>query len=120
MIRKRLIFWIKRFDLPNITAVCVLIFLLVWLQTELLIEPRFPLFGGWKTFFTIGYGLPLSDFLFTSEGKRFLNISFGSPILDLVTEKLIVQVNIIHFQLSVFTSISLVFLCLRMMWNQIN
>ncbi|CAL9240870.1 unnamed protein product [Arabidopsis halleri] len=61
-------------------------------KTELLIEPRFPLFGGWKTFFTIGYGLPLSDFLFASEGKRFLNISFGSPILDLVTEKLIVQV----------------------------
>jgi oligosaccharyltransferase complex subunit alpha (ribophorin I) len=50
------------------------------------------LFGGWKTFFTIGYGLPLSDFLFASEGKRFLDISFGSPMLDLVTDKLIVQV----------------------------
>ncbi|XP_010416555.1 PREDICTED: dolichyl-diphosphooligosaccharide--protein glycosyltransferase subunit 1A [Camelina sativa] len=61
-------------------------------KTELLIEPRFPLFGGWKTFFTIGYGLPLSDFLFASEGKRFVNISFGSPMIDLVTEKLIVQV----------------------------
>lgn len=61
-------------------------------KTEVLIEPRFPLFGGWKTFFTIGYGLPLSDFLFASEGKRFLDISFGSPMLDLVTEKLIVQV----------------------------
>ncbi|EOA34031.1 hypothetical protein CARUB_v10021529mg [Capsella rubella] len=61
-------------------------------KTELLIEPRFPLFGGWKTFFTIGYGLPLSDFLFASEGKRFVNISFGSPIIDLVTEKLIVQI----------------------------
>ncbi|KFK42059.1 hypothetical protein AALP_AA2G206100 [Arabis alpina] len=61
-------------------------------KTELLIEPRFPLFGGWRTFFTIGYGLPLRDFLFASEGKRFLNISFGSPMIDLVTEKLIVQV----------------------------
>ncbi|KAH0876031.1 hypothetical protein HID58_073393 [Brassica napus] len=61
-------------------------------KTELLIEPRFPLFGGWKTFFTIGYGLPLGDFLFASEGKRFLDISFGSPMIDLVTEKLIVQV----------------------------
>ncbi|KAL1190034.1 Dolichyl-diphosphooligosaccharide--protein glycosyltransferase subunit 1A [Cardamine amara subsp. amara] len=38
-------------------------------KTDLLIEPRFPLFG-----------------------KRFLNISFGSPMIDLVTEKLIVQV----------------------------
>lgn len=95
--------------------------MLVWLQTELLIEPRFPLFGGWKTFFTIGYGLPLTDFLFASEGKRFLNISFGSPILDLVTEKLIVQVGLIHFQLiSVFTFLSLIFFSFRMMWNQIN
>jgi oligosaccharyltransferase complex subunit alpha (ribophorin I) len=90
-------------------------------KTELLIEPRFPLFGGWKTFFTIGYGLPLTDFLFASEGKRFLNISFGSPILDLVTEKLIVQVGLIHFQLiSVFTFLSLIFFSFRMMWNQIN
>lgn len=85
------------------------------MQTELLIEPRFPLFGGWKTFFTIGYGLPLGDFLFASEGKRFLDISFGSPMIDLVTEKLIVQVGIIHFELVVFTFLSLIFLRLEMM-----
>lgn len=61
-------------------------------RTELQIEPRYPLFGGWKTFFTIGYGLPLKDYLFQSEGKRFLNISFGSPMNDLVVDELTVKV----------------------------
>ncbi|KAJ4702321.1 Dolichyl-diphosphooligosaccharide--protein glycosyltransferase subunit 1 [Melia azedarach] len=61
-------------------------------KTELLIEPRFPLFGGWKTTFTIGYGLPLKDFLFQSEGKRFINITFGSPMNELVIDNLIVKV----------------------------
>lgn len=62
------------------------------MQTLLDIEPRYPMFGGWKASFTIGYGLPLHDFLFQSEGKRFLNISFGSPIFDLVIDNLIVKV----------------------------
>lgn len=63
------------------------------LQTELVIEPRYPMFGGWKTTFTIGYGLPLEDFLFESEGKLFLNISFGSPVNDLIIDYLIVKVG---------------------------
>jgi len=56
------------------------------------IEPRFPLFGGWQTTFTVGYGLPLEDFVFYSDGKRFLNITFGSPIEEILIEKLIVKV----------------------------
>ncbi|PON33097.1 Ribophorin I [Parasponia andersonii] len=61
-------------------------------KTELEIEPRYPLFGGWRTSFTIGYGLPLQDFLFQSKGKRFLNFTFGSPINDVVIDTLIVKV----------------------------
>ncbi|CAA6663139.1 unnamed protein product [Spirodela intermedia] len=61
-------------------------------KTELVIEPRYPMFGGWKTSFTIGYGLPLKDFLFQSEGRRLLNISFGCPIEDVVVDDLIVKV----------------------------
>ncbi|KAJ8762405.1 hypothetical protein K2173_007565 [Erythroxylum novogranatense] len=61
-------------------------------KTELLIEPRYPMFGGWRTAFTIGYGLPLQDFLFQSEGKRYLNITFGSPINELVIDNLTVKV----------------------------
>ncbi|KAF2310286.1 hypothetical protein GH714_007588 [Hevea brasiliensis] len=59
---------------------------------ELLIEPRYPMFGGWRTAFIIGYSLPLQDFLFELEGKRFLNISFASPINDLVIDNLVVKV----------------------------
>lgn len=49
--------------------------------------------GGWRTKFTIGYGLPLKDFLFQSDGKRFLNITFGSPMNELVIDNLIVKVG---------------------------
>ncbi|KAK7310661.1 hypothetical protein RJT34_08297 [Clitoria ternatea] len=61
-------------------------------KTVLEFEPRYPIFGGWKTAFTIGYSLPLRDFLFGSDGKRFLNISFGAPINELVIDTLIVKV----------------------------
>ncbi|XP_015884116.1 dolichyl-diphosphooligosaccharide--protein glycosyltransferase subunit 1A [Ziziphus jujuba] len=61
-------------------------------KTELEIEPRYPMFGGWKTAFTIGYGLPLHDFLFESEGKRLLNFSFGCPMNEVVIDTLIVKV----------------------------
>lgn len=62
------------------------------MQTELEIEPRYPLLGGWKTFFTFGYGLPLKDYLFATQGKRFVNISFGSPINELLVDELVVKV----------------------------
>ncbi|XP_020599382.1 dolichyl-diphosphooligosaccharide--protein glycosyltransferase subunit 1A isoform X2 [Phalaenopsis equestris] len=61
-------------------------------KTQLEIEPRFPIFGGWRTSFTIGYGLPLQDFLFISEGNRFLNITFGCPMDEVVIDNLIVKV----------------------------
>ncbi|CAL9028457.1 unnamed protein product [Prunus brigantina] len=61
-------------------------------KTELEIEPRYPMFGGWRTAFTIGYGLPLHEFLFESDGKRFINISFGCPINEVVIDTLIVKV----------------------------
>ncbi|VFQ70903.1 unnamed protein product [Cuscuta campestris] len=62
------------------------------IKTLLEIEPRYPMFGGWKTSFTIGYGLPLQDFLFYSDGGRFLNITFGSPINEVVIDNLVVKV----------------------------
>lgn len=51
------------------------------------------MFGGWKTTFTIGYGLPLEDFLFSVDGKRALNFTFGSPMKDLVIDNLLMKVN---------------------------
>ncbi|KAJ9175528.1 hypothetical protein P3X46_014076 [Hevea brasiliensis] len=62
-------------------------------KSELEIEPRYPLFGGWKATFVIGYGLPLQDFLFeSSDGKRYLNFSFGCPLAETVVDKLTIKV----------------------------
>ncbi|KAK9928458.1 hypothetical protein M0R45_025592 [Rubus argutus] len=62
------------------------------MKTELEIEPRYPVIGGWKTAFTIGYGLPLHDFVFQSDGKRLIDISFGCPMNEVVINTLIVKV----------------------------
>ncbi|KAL6980346.1 Dolichyl-diphosphooligosaccharide--protein glycosyltransferase subunit 1B [Sarracenia purpurea var. burkii] len=65
-------------------------------KSELEIEPRYPLFGGWKATFVIGYGLPLQDFLFeSSDGRRYLNFSFGCPLAETVVDKLTIKVGIV-------------------------
>lgn len=74
------------------------------MQTELEIEPRYPLIGGWKTAFTIGYGLPLHDFLFQSDGKRFIDINFGCPMNDVVINTLIVKVGNVAVFLVLYSS----------------
>lgn len=62
-------------------------------KSDLEIEPRYPLFGGWKATFVIGYGLPLQDFLFeSSDGRRYLNFSFGCPLAETVVDKLTIKV----------------------------
>ncbi|XP_072972760.1 dolichyl-diphosphooligosaccharide--protein glycosyltransferase subunit 1B [Typha angustifolia] len=62
-------------------------------KSELEIEPRYPLFGGWQATFVIGYGLPLQDFLFESDdGQRYLNFSFGCPLLETVVDDLTIKV----------------------------
>lgn len=62
-------------------------------RSELEIEPRYPLFGGWKATFVIGYGLPLQDFLFESpDGRRYLNFTFGCPLVETVVDKLTLKV----------------------------
>ncbi|KAF7147081.1 hypothetical protein RHSIM_Rhsim03G0119400 [Rhododendron simsii] len=62
-------------------------------KSELEIEPRYPLFGGWKATFVIGYGLPLQDFLFeSSDGRRYLNFTFGCPLAETVVDKLTIKV----------------------------
>ncbi|XVE68877.1 hypothetical protein DITRI_Ditri09bG0104800 [Diplodiscus trichospermus] len=62
-------------------------------KSELEIEPRYPLLGGWKATFVIGYGLPLQDFLFEStDDRRYLNFTFGCPLLETVVDKLTIKV----------------------------
>ena len=62
-------------------------------RTELELEPRYPLFGGWKMAFTLGYSVPLQDVVFRApDGSRYLNVSFGSPFNNIVVDKLILKV----------------------------
>ncbi|XP_021771023.1 dolichyl-diphosphooligosaccharide--protein glycosyltransferase subunit 1B-like [Chenopodium quinoa] len=63
-------------------------------KSELEIEPRYPLFGGWRATFVIGYRLPLEDFLYESnDGKqRYLNFTFGCPMAETVVNKLTIKV----------------------------
>lgn len=64
-----------------------------FLKSELEFEPRYPLFGGWKSTFLLGYGLPLQDFLFESpDGRRYLNFTYGCPLAQTVVDKLIIKV----------------------------
>ncbi|KAL4590068.1 hypothetical protein LXL04_002987 [Taraxacum kok-saghyz] len=55
-------------------------------KSELEIEPRYPLLGGWRATFVIGYGLPLQDFLFeSSDGKRLSCLKDQrTPLLSLL------------------------------------
>lgn len=40
------------------------------------IQPRFPLFGGWKTHYTLGYTMPTYEVLFTSAKGFHVNMRF--------------------------------------------
>jgi oligosaccharyltransferase complex subunit alpha (ribophorin I) len=63
--------------------------------SKLELVPRFPLFGGWKTGFYMGYNLPLANYIFTdaSDSSRFvLNITFASDFEDVVVDDLAVRV----------------------------
>ena len=51
-------------------------------QVLLDLRPRFPLFGGWKTHYILGYALPASDFLFNDGNQFVLRIPFVGHIFD--------------------------------------
>lgn len=56
------------------------------------IEPRFPIMGGWKDTFNIGYNLPTKGFLKQKDNTFALNITFGFPFKEIIAEEMIVKV----------------------------
>ena len=61
--------------------------------TEVLLRPRFPLFGGWKTNFYMGYTLPTEDVLVVKNGNQYtLTVPFASHIADATVDDLTVKV----------------------------
>jgi len=49
---------------------------------ELDLRPRFPLFGGWKTHYVIGYNVPSYEYLFYSGNQHVLNMRLVDHIFD--------------------------------------
>lgn len=51
-------------------------------SVELDIRPRFPLFGGWKTHYTIGYNVPTYEYLYNSGDDYLLKMRLIDHLYD--------------------------------------
>lgn len=63
-------------------------------SVELDLRPRFPLFGGWKTHYTIGYNVPSFEYLFNNGEQyvlkmRVIDHIFDDMVVDQATVKII-------------------------------
>ncbi|CAB0009570.1 unnamed protein product [Nesidiocoris tenuis] len=62
-------------------------------SVELDLRPRFPLFGGWKTHYVLGYNVPSYEYLFNSGDNYKLKIRVLDHIFDdMVVDELITKV----------------------------
>jgi len=63
-------------------------------QTAVMLEPRFPLFGGWRTIFKFGYFLPIAGSIHSEGGSnRFvLTTSLAPAVKELVVDELEVRI----------------------------
>lgn len=60
---------------------------------EVELRPRFPLFGGWKTDYVLGYNVPSVTFLHNKGEDYALKIPFVDHIYDnVVIEKAVVKI----------------------------
>ncbi len=58
------------------------------------LRPRFPLFGGWKTHYTVGYNLPVYQYLFNSGSDYLLKMKlvdnlYADQLVESATVKII-------------------------------
>ncbi|XP_071037352.1 dolichyl-diphosphooligosaccharide--protein glycosyltransferase subunit 1 [Parasteatoda tepidariorum] len=51
-------------------------------STEVELRPRFPLFGGWKTHYVLGYYVPTYEYLFNSGDQYVLKLRFVDHVFD--------------------------------------
>ncbi|XP_012252881.2 dolichyl-diphosphooligosaccharide--protein glycosyltransferase subunit 1 [Athalia rosae] len=60
---------------------------------ELNLRPRFPLFGGWKTHYVIGYNVPSYEYLFNSGDEYLLRMRLLDHVFDdMIIEELITKI----------------------------
>ena len=62
-------------------------------DVDLLLTPRFPILGGWKSNYDIGYNLPTKFHVTTNnEGKYMVNLTFGMPYQNMLARNFTVKV----------------------------
>lgn len=62
-------------------------------SVELNLRPRFPLFGGWKTRYIVGYNVPSYEYLFHSGDKYVLEMRLLDHVFDdMVVDELVVKI----------------------------
>lgn len=62
-------------------------------EVELDLRPRFPLFGGWKTHYVIGYNIPSYEYLYYRENNYGLRLRFLDHLFDdMVVDELMVKI----------------------------
>ncbi|VDN08816.1 unnamed protein product [Dibothriocephalus latus] len=73
-------------------------------STEVELQPRFPLFGGWKTHYVIGYNLPAHETLFKKGEKfalkmRFLDYLYDDQVIDEATLRVVLPETVTNIRL---------------------
>jgi len=73
-------------------------------SVELKLRPRFPLFGGWKTHYKIGYNVPSYEYLLYKGDQyalkmRFLDHVFEDMVVDEMTLKIVLPEGVTDVQL---------------------
>ncbi|BGO94442.1 hypothetical protein NBRC10512_003816 [Rhodotorula toruloides] len=59
------------------------------------LQPRYPLMGGWNYSFTIGYDLPLGEFVRMRKGGRYVAaVPFLTPIRDVAVDDVRVEIRL--------------------------
>ena len=62
-------------------------------DVDLLLTPRFPILGGWKSNYDIGYNLPTKFHVTTNnKGNYMLNLTFGMPYKNMLARNYTVKV----------------------------
>lgn len=62
-------------------------------SVELDLRPRFPLFGGWKTHYTLGYNVPSFEYLFHNGDSYMLKMRLIDHIFDdMVVDELVTKI----------------------------
>ena len=61
---------------------------------EVELRPRFPLFGGWQTQYTLGYNIPSYEYLYRSGNQyslkmRFVDHIYDDQVIDQITVRVI-------------------------------